>query len=155
MAYQRATRNQVNVALFNLLKSMPVPAGFAFVTQSLRLKQWDDVPSAAQPAQFLHQGPQKNDQLPGTLALSKWTWPYTLWIYFRGDSNQWDDANNPVTVINDLVDGVEKVLDPVPGERQTLGGLCYHCWMEAALWDDGLVDNQAVILIPITVRMGI
>ena len=157
----RATRESVYQALFQLLQTVPVPAavGGKWNTQSRVLQDWEDVVPANQPAMFLHQLPQ-NARQPTVPGLPEWRWHAALWIYYRTDNINNPTASNgpiPDAVVNAFVDNVELALQSVPPEeRQTLGGRVVHTWIEGdVVWNSGLTNNQAVILVPITVMVAI
>ena len=147
-------REPIFKALFDLL-STAVPAGSPqFVTKGRRLRIWDEVDAADQPALFLVQGPMVASQQH--FGLTKWEMKATAWIYFRAEASP-DPAYYPAKTINDYVDAVEAALTPDPlGPTQTLGKLVVHCWIDGpVVFDEGVTDGQAVIVIPVTVLTAI
>lgn len=155
MRYPKPTREEQFTALFNLLVSAKPPAalGGEWVETDRVLKMWDDCPAANQPALYLHQGPQHATQ--PTLALNKWELTATVWIYWRLDKAA--DGVKPATIVNGLIDAIDSAISgPRPGDLQTLGGLVYHASINGTVvFDDGLIDNQGVMLIPISLMVGV
>jgi len=134
------SRETVYAALFAKLSTVP-----GFVTRSRRLKHWDDVPGAQQPALFMG---QKNERveprgpgMPRVLGM-------TALIYVYAKSS--DQTTSPSIKLNGLVDAVEAALAPDPSGKQTLGGLVSHCWVSGnILEDEGVLGDQAVAIIPV------
>lgn len=164
----RATREAAYTALFNLLKGIPLPNSVSptgrFVTTGRALQDWDDVPHGNQPAMYLHQLPQRASQ--PNISLVQWQWHAACWVYYRTDNiNNPNSGVYPDTVVNQILDAIELALQPAPPEeRQTLGlavpnapgttGVI-HTWIDGdVVWDSGLTNNQAVIVIPITILVG-
>ena len=60
----------------------------------------------------------------------------------------------PSTILNGLVDAVAAALAPEPASnKQTLGGLVQHVWIDGAIvTDEGVLADQAVAIIPITLK---
>lgn len=149
----QATREQVSIALFNLLKT-----AYAFPVSSRRMKIWDDVALINKPALFLdeekEQHERSNHPTPAVRTLK-----YMVYIFTQVDPSIGSDATNvPVTQLNNLFD----LIDPVQGgilkaddglqNRQTLGGLVYDCYIEGQITKvPGDLDNQGVICFPIKV----
>jgi hypothetical protein len=152
----KPTREAAFSALWTLLQTITPPIGSTWNTKSRRLRLWDKVPVAAQPALFLHKGLEVHSQAH-ELAMPKYRWTSTVWTYFRVDTVATSDESNvPDVIINNFIDNVEAVLLPTPqGERQTLGNVVYHCFIDGNVaTDSGALDNQAVIVIPITIITG-
>ena len=148
-----ATRQQVFTALFNFIKNIPPPVGQKWVSFSQNLVSWDDVPPAQQPAVFLHRLVQTAKQ-EHRFGVTKWHWTATIWIYFRSDGYRTTNTY-PDQVTDPLLDSIEQLFQTDPANGQlTLGGLVYHCWIDGTIYSDpGLVDNQAVIVVPISILL--
>lgn len=135
------TREPIYAALYGLLSKSA-----AFQTASRRLRHWTDVSPAEQPALFqaqrLEKGISKSTNLPTTYQLQA-----DIWIYAY--SNDPDVA--PSQVLNPLVDAVAAALAPAPPGAQTLGGLVASCQISGDIeYDEGLLGDQAVAKIPVT-----
>ncbi len=118
----------------------------SFQTSSRRLKHWSDVPPEEQPALFVCQKERdvesKRTNLPGI-----WHLEVQVWIYaWSADPDQ-----VPSSVLNPLVDAVRDAISP-NGGSQTLGGLVTACQISGKIEDDeGLLGDQAVAMIPVTI----
>jgi hypothetical protein len=150
--YDPAYMEAVFAALFEQLKTATFAGGLAINTFDRAFKAPDDVPVAGQPALVMIPGPQHVEQKE--FALAKWTFTAIALIYFRGGT----DVCSPQTAIdaNFLLWGIVNALSGVPPpayEKQTLGGLVYHCWIEGEVTIEILVE-QAMIGIPIFIIAG-
>lgn len=152
-ALPHSTRQQVFTSLFNLIKQLPPPPGQKWASFSQNLVSWDDVPPENQPAVFLHRLTQTAKQTHA-FGVTGWHWTATIWIYFRSDSYRTQNTY-PDQVTDPVLDSVEQLFQTEPGDvRLTLGGLVHHCWIDGTIYSDpGLVDNQAVIVIPISILL--
>lgn len=116
-----------------------------YTTTSRRLKHWNDVPAAAQPAMFIAQ----RNELPQTDRgnPTRWSLNVDVYIYFRTDGGA-----EPGPILNPLLDALEAALEPSPVENvQTLGGLVSWCRIEGAVeTDEGTLGDQGVAIVPIT-----
>lgn len=151
-------REIIAVALFNLLKDITFtgsPAtGGGFATTARAGRMWTDVPDAAQPAMFLFQVGQAATQKPA-IALYKWEMRFWCLIYLRADPAQVDAGTTVETLMNAILDAFENALQPVKGEKQTLGGLVNNVWIEGEIiLDNGILDQQCAIIIPLMVQTG-
>jgi hypothetical protein len=151
-----AKRETVAAALLTLLQGATI-AGITgltqFVTISRATTPWSNITPGDQPAIYvIHSGEQlMQNQAYG---LTKYCLHYELVIYARADASP---AAVPDTLINALLDSIDAVMQSTPpGERQTLGGVVYHAWIEGEiLIDSGILDEQIAILVPIKVLTGI
>lgn len=62
----------------------------------------------------------------------------------------------PATPLNNMLDAVQKVMDPSPGangiRQQTLGGLTYDAWIEGRIVKvPGYQDGNGLLLLPISI----
>jgi len=146
-----ATRQQVFNALFALLKQVPAPAGGKWQTFTQHLKSWDDYTSDQQPVLTLYRLPQIAEQK--TFSVTKWHWKAAVFVYYRIDSIQCTTGSvYPEELVDDLIDAIETVFLTPLNNRLTLGGLVYHCWIDGPItFDSGIIDNQAVIVVPISI----
>jgi hypothetical protein len=139
-----APREQIMSALFSLLTSTA-----NFPTSGRRLMLWSNV--AEQPALFLRDGPETYAPRQARGQPAKVTLTAECWVYV-----QTRDVNAvPIVALNNLIDGIVAVLQPLPSlECQTLGGLVSHCWIEGKIEKDaGDLDGlgQAIAIIPINI----
>ena len=82
-----------------------------------------------------------------------WTLTLDLFIYAH---TQMDKTIAPSTITNGLVDAVAAAIAPDPvSNKQTLGGLVQHAWIDGAIvTDEGVLGDQAVAIIPITIKVA-
>ena|SRR5579859_2472815 len=163
-----AARETVYSLLFTLLQAVVLPPELQFVTTGRRLLPWTDVPPPNQPAMYLKQGPQdffqaspKHTAAQYAFGVPTQIWTATVWIYYRTDSSALQNEL-PVIPINQYMDAFEQLLMPQPGNPQTLASvnnnqpLVYNCWIDGTVsFDDGLLDSQAVLVIPISILVGV
>lgn len=148
-----AGRSQVFSALFNLLKTVPAPQGYSWKMQTQDLVSWNNVDATSQPALFLHRGPQLSEQKQA-FGVTKLHWRATAWVYYRTDGLH-GNGTYPDTFADAILDNFEQTFqtDPMNG-RLTLGGLVWHCWLDGMVtWDPGLLDNQGVLVVPISILL--
>lgn len=148
-----APRSQIFGALFDLIQTIPCPVGSRWKTASQKLVQWDKVPPVNQPAIYLYRGPQKAESNK-VFGVTKWQLRATLWIYFRTDGLQTSNTY-PDQITDPLLDAIEEVFQPSPQvQRNTLGGLVYHCWIDGVIvFDSGISDGQAVCIVPLSLAL--
>lgn len=118
------------------------------VTCSRRLRHWADTPANEQPALFLTVGEQVAIRQKGLP--KKWQITCHCYLYARTD----DPNETPGTIINNMLDNIERALEPgAPGETQTLGlDSISHCWIEGNIEsDEGTLGEQAVAIVPINI----
>jgi len=139
------SRDAVFAALFSLLQALP-----GAVTVSRRLRMWSDVDQTEQPAVFLASGAQVPTQSP---AGHPAVWRLSASVYLYAKTS--DPNIAPSTILNDLLDALEGVLAPgFPGQKQTLGGLCQHCWISGQVeTDEGILGDQAMAIVPIEILL--
>jgi len=99
---------------------------------------------AAQPGVFVLNTPLHVEQKE--FALAKWNLVATVVVYFQSDP----------TVANYLLWGLMQSLltkDFGSYQKQTLGGLVYHAWVEGPLYIE-TQDTQAVMTFPVLMLAG-
>jgi hypothetical protein len=151
----KAPREQVFAALYQLLLTGDYPFEIVNEGQGRLMRQWDQFPSANQPALYLQEGPQKAEQNTpgGALGLNRWLYTAKAWFLFRRDA-----AVLPATVYNQILDAVDAVIVPpaFPGQKQTLaaqnGGkpLVTNVRLTEAMWDEGTLDpvvGQVIVMV--------
>lgn len=143
-------REQVSAALFNLLKT-----AYPWVKSARAAQMWDAVGSTNQP--YMAVFAVGNEAKEQARALTRWRMKFVCLVYLRADQSQVDAGTTVETTINQIIDAVDAALvGPIKGERQTLGGLVEHAWIEGEIFiDTGIVDQQCAILIPILASTGI
>ena len=140
------TREPIYAALFAKLSSVP-----GFVTVSRRLKHWDDVQQPAQPALFQTQKRESVTTTPGMNPV--WVFSVDIYIYAN---NRGDKSVSPSIALNPLIDAIAAAIAPdAVSNKQTLGGLVQHAWIDGTIeTDEGVLGDQAVCIIPITIKVA-
>jgi len=130
-------REQILAALADRLKSV---GGIA--TFDRRLRHWEEVPPAEQPALFMLAAGQTVESTGRGLPALRVN--VNLYLYSRTDG---PDSQN------DLLDALDDALEPDDGEcENTLGGLVESCRIEGQIeTDEGLLDRQSVAIVPIVI----
>lgn len=153
-------RETIYRALFDLMGATKINGDPAFVYTSRKLRTTDDITSLRQPALLMSQMSQivirKERGMPPIHE-----WPVTFFMLFRpgdlmtpvaDDEEQYAD-----TIINNYLDAFENQLEPAvlahaSNGCQTLGGLVKDVRMEGVVvTNNGLLDNQAVVEIPVKI----
>lgn len=140
------TREPIYVALFAKLDGCA-----SFATTSRRLKHWDDVPATSQPALFQNQKRENVSGTPGLNQVKVFSVDIYLYANTRGDK-----SISPGEILNPLIDAVETAMEPDKiSNKQTLGGLVQHAWIDGTIeTDEGVLGDQAVAIIPITIKVA-
>ncbi len=143
-------REQVSIALFNLIS----PA-YPWKTAQRAGMMWQDVGSVGQPAMFVFQIGESGTQAQA-IGLTKWRLHFWCMIYLRADAAQISQQTTIETQMNDILDKIEKALQPIRGEKQTLGGIVNNAWIEGQIIiDTGILDQQCALIIPVMVETGV
>jgi len=127
------------------------PGGNGFQTALRVVDVPDNVPPAAQPALYQIQGAMNGSQR-AAFGPQRWELDVFEVVYLRADGAVPSKQQVvPDTVANYVVWGVFQALQPTtPGEKQTLGGIAYHAWIEGPVVPE-VAEQQVVIVIPIKV----
>ena len=136
-------REKIYSALFKLLKNIQIINTFDRI-----LLHWDDVSPSMQPALFLTQTNQVAQQVTGFP--TKYVLGAKVYLYTHRDTN----GIIPTAQLNDILDAMDEALRPVPSptNKQTLGGLVEHCWIDGAIeTDEGTLGLQVVAIVPISI----
>ena len=146
-------REVVATALFNLLKATQVNGSSPFVSMGQNPKIWSKLTPGDQPAMYLVDIGETVVQNQA-YGLSKYLLHFEILIYVRADASP---AAIPATQLRTLRDAIDAQMQSIPpGERQTLGNVVYHAWIEGeVLVDTGILDQQCVVMIPVKVLTGI
>lgn len=122
------TREQVAVALFNLLSTIgPTPGNNTFTAMSRRPVLWAEAPSY--PAFYLGQPGDEYQYLNGTASPPQTTMNFDGYLY----TNDGLDPNViPDSKMNSLIDSIENTIQPIPSPQfqQTLGIGVDHVWID-------------------------
>jgi len=121
-----------------------------FVTASRRLRHWNDVAPAEQPALFLSErGGHAAVKALGAPAV--WTLYADFYLYAHSS----DPYAVPATLLNPLIDALEAALAPSPNTGiQNLGlpAIVRHAYIAGKIeTDEGVLGDQAVAIIPIEI----
>lgn len=139
------SREAIYAALFDKLG-----ASAGFVTKSRKLKHWSDVTASEQPALFQAQKSESAATVPGQP--TQWNYMVDVYLY----ANTGGDPNvAPSQILNPLIDAIVAAMAPEPiSNKQTLGGLVQHAWIEGAIeTDEGVLGDQAVAIIPVAMKV--
>lgn len=122
-----------------------------FITVSRRLRLFNEVASAEQPACFQTEHGTEEQQVTGmpykTVLMANWV----IYQCIAQDGKAWGTIEN-----NLIINACRAALAPLPDDpgfldkRNTLGGLVYHCSIKGRIFKDpGDIDGQGMIVIPI------
>lgn len=156
MAYTPPTREQIYQALWALTAEMKwdvvvSPASFnTWVSSDRRVKLFADVPTPQQP--FICQAEH------GEAIAQKSNLPYrrvfeASWIIYQASGLNKSTAG--AILNNKILDAVQAAMVPKPTDvgfpqRNTLGGLVYHCYIDGIIFKDpGDIDDQAMMVVPV------
>ncbi len=142
----------VYAALFAQIQTSTF-AGGVKINQFLRAMYPPDAAAVSnQPA--LYQVPGPLHSISKDFALPKWVFTAILMIYLRSGSAQPVPNPLPQTLAYYLIWGImNSLLTNLPYEKQTLGGLVYHCWIEGEVGVD-TASEQTTIAIPVFIDAG-
>ena len=144
------SREPIRLALLALL----APAA-GFVTVGGRLRHWSEVAAADQPALFLAKGAEEAVTDSRAFGLFvKWRLKFDVYIYAKAPGT--DPLSSPASVLNPLLDAVEKAMEPkIPDDKQTLGGLVTHAFISGQVeTDEGLLGDQGYAIVPVEVYLS-
>lgn len=165
----KGTREQISVALFNLLAQNQTLASLCKTITRIP-QMWTAVQEANKPYLLLFKGgpaTETYEQPQNTrIALTKYIVHYNLWLYLTADPTGTTVAE---TLINNIADAIDAALQAAPqtppgrplpggsfGERQTLGGLVNNCWLDqSSEWGREFEDTNITVFFRITVEVGI
>jgi len=125
--------------------------GAGFVTVSRRLDNFANVPAILQPALYQLQAQEKTAPVRGVPP--KRTLSLELFVY----ATSADPAVAPSSVLNPLLDAVDAILAPDPVTQVQNFGIAgvQHIWIEGVTKiAEGVLDNQAVAVIPVEILIA-
>ena len=148
-------REDIANALFALLQAATFSAAIngstTWLTSSRRLELWGDVPTDQQPAMFLVEHTE-DDQQPGRGIPVKRYMDFAVFCY----APCVDKSIVGGTLVNLMTSAVETALAPddVAADVLTLGYTVQWCRIEGKIFKDpGDIDGQAMIIIPVRVLL--
>lgn len=139
--------NTITLSLNTTASATGVAFTSGFQTKGRRVLLWSKV--SAFPAIFLRNVSDRYETRDGQPA--RRTLDAEIWIYSTAGQNP-DLA--PGVALNNILDAIEAVLAPdnIMVNRQTLGGLVYHCRIDGKVeYDPGDLDGYAKALIPVSI----
>ena len=138
-----STRETIYSGLFDVFSNID-----GFATVSRRLQDWTDVGADQQPALFQVQKGEVFIQQKGLP--KKADLAVDLYIYAYSN----DTSTPPSTILNPLLDAVENLLQPNPGQDAVtldIPGVS-HIWISGKIeTDEGILGDQSVCIIPISI----
>jgi hypothetical protein len=146
-------REQIAAALFTTITD-----AVRFVTVNRRLRHWNDVSPAEQPALFMS---EKGGEVTTEGRTFNMPVIHTLHFDFYIYAHSSNPHLSPAMVLNPLVDAVERVLSPTfaPGGSVTgfntlgLDGMVRWARVHGRVaTDEGVLGDQAMAIVPIEVR---
>ena len=138
------TREPIYAALFAKLAGIG-----GFNTTSRRARILSDVPQEEQPALFVYQVNEMVNTVPSLESVHTLKADVIVYVWEE------DESVSPSIKLNPLIDAIENALAPemLTNNKQTLGGLVEHCWIEGDIQtDEGVLGNQALAIIPILIK---
>jgi len=145
---------QVYAALFALLQGATFAAGVTLKTSMRAFMVPDQVAPEDMPALVLVEGPLHAEQKE-IFGPAKWTFTAMAALYVRAEGTV-APRQKPlsVTTANLLIWGIQKAFETKPPyQKQTLGGLVAHAWIEGAVVPD-VTSEQVLITVPIYMLAG-
>ena len=120
-----------------------------FASANRRLRHWTDVAPIEQPALFMSEkgGHAVIQALGAPIA---WTLYADFFIYVHSS----DPYAAPATILNPLVDALERALAPSPTGVQNLGlpMMVQHAYISGKIeTDEGVLGDQAIAIVPVEV----
>jgi hypothetical protein len=137
-----AARENIMQALFAL-----VSGSASFATASRRLQLWD-APGLQKPAIFMYERDDVYSNGKNYLQIVEMN--VDLYIYTAPGMAA---GVIPISILNPLVDAVDAALAPSKvTNRQTLGGLVSHCYIDGKIMKDpGDIDGDGIAVIPVKI----
>lgn len=124
-----------------------------FVTVSRRVKLFSEVSADQQPACFQAEWATDEAQVTNLAYKSILNVNWIIYQCVARDPNALGNVEN-----NAIMKGVREILAPKPSdpgfpdERNTLGGLVHHCFINGRVFrDPGDIDGQGMLVVPIKV----
>ena len=142
------TREQVAVALYNLLSTLTSGGSPLFNYTSRRPALWSN--SVAMPALYMGNPMESYTYRHGTAMPPEVLLDFDIFIYINVE----DPNTIPDTLMNNLLDAVEAAIAAAPAgapeNAQTLGGIVNHAWIEGEIHRaPGYINGQGMALFTI------
>jgi len=125
---------------------------YPWVTADKRLRLPDDLTANMQPAMFLIK-PTEHISQAQTFAMPSYRLQYYVFLAVRASAIPEDTSTE--SVLDGMLDSIEAAMMPLLGEKQTLGGLVTHAYIDGTVSiDTPVLFEQCAIWLPITVIVG-
>jgi hypothetical protein len=139
----------VREAIYSALWALAAASG-RYVSAARRLRHWADIAPIEQPALFMSE--------KGGLATVKtlgapivWTLYADFYIYVHSS----DPYQTPGTLLNPLLDALEKAIAPSPTtgiQNLGLSSMVSHAYIAGKVeTDEGVLGNQAIAIVPVEI----
>lgn len=147
----KGTRRQISQALFARLQK-----AYSWARSERGAEIWSNISPVDQPFLGLL-CPRESASQTQAWGETRWERFYFAMVYLRRDQMPLEDGQYFSDLVDDMLDSIDASLaGDLPGEANTLGGLVTQCAIDGDInVDSGILDNQAVILVPIHVVVGI
>lgn len=147
----QVTRRAISTALYTLLQG-----AYPWTYSEPTARLWGKLQANQQPYMGIYR-PAEDGEQSQAFGLTKWTLYYSVLIYARRDAMSEPTGQSFGYVLDDMQDAIDMAMQgPRPGENQTLGGLVTQAWIAGrADRDEGILDQQGKIEIPVRVIVGI
>jgi hypothetical protein len=134
----------IAAALFTKLSTSSV-----FVSASRKFKHFADLNAGDQPSLYLVQKGIQVSPVPGLPPVYVFTFDALVYVNTGGD-----ESVPPASILNPLLDALLASLTPVGSQdKQTLGGLVVHAWVEGHIeTDEGMLGQQGYAIVPISIK---
>ena len=147
------SRESLYAALFAKFASLSFTSGDAttFITNSRRLKHWEEVEPEGFPCLFQVQAKETVKQVRGLPP--KWGLELLLYIYVK-TNGQSDPTAIPSQLLNPIMDAIDTALRPddLKSGTCTLGGLVSHAWISGPVeTSEGNLGDIEVAVVPIEI----
>lgn len=148
----RPSTEKIMQALFQL--ALDLNTNNQFKVMSRRMRHFSQVPPSEMPAFFQFQNPVRGT-VGGERALPHDSLKVSWFCYLPGQK----DMTTPVSpLMNQYYDMLYGAITyaPLGGQKNTLGGLVQACFVDGqSLTDEGLLQTQSLIYLPIKILVGI
>ena len=139
----------IREAIYAALWTLGSGAG-SFASVNRRLRHWADVAPAEQPALFMSEK-GGHAAIKALGAPIVWTLYADFYIYVHSD----DPYAAPATILNPLLDALERALAPSPATGvQNLGlpQMVQHAYIAGKIeTDEGVLGDQAIAIVPVEI----
>jgi len=139
-------------ALFELLKAAPLISPQKWQTTQRLVQISDDFVIPRQPALIQVESAIRAEQKE-VFGPTKWILGAVAVVYMQAEGGT-QPTVVPATAANRVIWALARTFDTKPPyQKQTLGGLVYHCWVDGNILAE-VVDQQIIITAPISILPG-